>query len=125
MKKEKKNLLIIIGAIVLAIIILNAIFFFVTSNGGSNIMKTEEERYAKFEADIACQMEEAGMAEDEAAIMSIITGMAAIAEKHGFTQEEITTNMQKYANDINHQQLILKEVEKECPDLLNFVELDA
>ena len=126
MNKKNKKLLIIGGIIVISLLIINGIYFFVLSdnNSGNSIVKSEEERYAEFEADIACQMAEAGENEDETTIMSIITGMAAIAEKHGFTQEDITKNMQKYQNDINHQQLVLKEVEKECPQLLELVELE-
>jgi len=118
----KKIVYYCVGAIIFLLIFLVLIFFFAgkdSSNGTSistnsvkQIIPTEKQKYADFEAEFACQI--LGIT-DDTQMMSILSGFNALASKYGFTSEQVQQNVLKYQNDLEFKQLAFNSMKEQCP----------
>ena len=122
-KGIQKN--IIIGIIVIAVVVIIAIFIFrggseegssTTQSSGS--VSNEEQKYAEFEAELTCELLGAASTED---IVGVMGKTASVMEKYGYDDAEYNILKTKYASDDDFKALIVSEMGKTCPELVNQV----
>jgi len=118
-----KKVMIGVGVVIIVII---AIFIFsggseeVTSTtpgaGSSSSVSNEEQKYAEFEAELTCELLGAESAED---IVAIMEKTVSVMQKYGYDDAEYNRLKTKYANDNDFKTLVISEMEKECPELVD------
>lgn len=79
----------------------------------SNDKKT---RFAKLQAELACDL--AG-AESGSDVTNAMSDFPALAEKYGFTEAELNTLNAKYENDEEMKKMASDEIKKLCPELIS------
>ena len=91
----------------------------------SNVQKSTMERYADFEAELGCKMFEAGVGEDGDMVMKILAETPAIAEKHGFTANDVVELTEQYHEDDEFMNLVMGKMQKDCPEVIELMEEQA
>jgi hypothetical protein len=80
----------------------------------ATVSGSEEDRYAKLNAEVACNLLE----DPEGNAAKTITDFPDTASKYGFTAEELDALLTKYENDDAFKQKIQDEMSDMCPDVL-------
>ncbi len=124
--KSSKKAVIIIAVIAIVIIVVISVLLIVgpssegagenaAENSGASSATSEEQKYAEFEAELTCELLEAGSAGDIAAVLE---KTASVMEKYGYDDAEYNRLKTKYENDAGFKALVLEEMEDRCPGLI-------
>ena len=110
-----------------AVVIMVAIVLVVILSGGKNssgstvmsITLVEKEKYARFEAEIACEMVDIVKDADasETFIQDTLKILENVSAKYGYTMSEIEANKAKYENDAEVQIMARNYVFEICPEI--------
>src|SRR3989344_8085269 len=109
---------LLIGLIVLVFIAIGALLIFSSPDkkiSGSVISGSvingisDEARYAKFSAELACDLVD--NLEGEEILDTTLSSFEKYGDKYDFSTEEIQTLQLKYGSDLEFQKLVLEEME--------------
>jgi len=127
---KKKHLWIIIGS---AVVLLLLIILLLSggkkgSSGISTLTLSEKEKYAKFEAEVACDlvdvMKNADSTDANTFIQNTLQIIQTNAAKYGYTESEIEANKAKYENDAEFMELAKNYMLEICPEVANMASSD-
>ena len=119
------NKIPIIGAVIVVVILLGVVFLnsdnssSMSGNTIKNPVLTEKEKYAKFEAEVACAMVDIVKEADEGEtfLKDSLKIIQEVSAKYGYTASEIEANKAKYENDEEFQNLAKDYVFEICPEI--------
>jgi len=119
-KKQKK--MIGIGAAIAIVLILIVVFSGGKSSSNAGIVPvtlTEKEKYARFEAEVACEMVDILKDADtsETFMQDTLKVLEDVSAKYGYTMSEIEANKAKYENDAEFQGMARDYVLEICPEI--------
>ncbi len=117
----KKSIIFIIVAVVL-VLVLSTVGIILMNSGsessgssGLNFVDNEKQKYADFEAEIACMF----IGIDESANMfQVLSQVVDLTAEYGYTEQELTDNIAKYRNDTEFQQMAFDSMQNQCPEKL-------
>lgn len=130
--KIKKQNMVVIGVIVVIAIVLVVLF---SGESGEketrdipqgNIPKvtggesatSEEQKYAEFEAELTCELLGATDAEG---VVSTMQKTISLMEEYSYDDKEYNRLKAKYGDDESFKALIVSEMKKRCPELVDQV----
>lgn len=113
---------VMIGTCVVIVVII-AIFIFSGGSGeksstsqGVGSSSNEKQKYIEFEAELTCELLEATSAED---IVRTMEKTVSVMDKYGYDDNEYNRLKTKYANNDDFKTLVISEMEKVCPELID------
>jgi hypothetical protein len=117
-KRNKKYL--IHGIIGLVVLLLIGFMMFGSSKENSTRVApkvlTEKEKYAKFEAQLTCDLADSKSADD---IWQSMGKISALAEEYGYTAQNVETFRTEYENDLEFQKTVLEFMREICPEVVS------
>lgn len=82
------------------------------TNNSPNILMTEKEKYANFEAEFSCKL--LGIT-DGAEMLKILGSFENFTIEHGYTAEMVQANVEKYSKDEEFRQIAFNDMRTLCP----------
>jgi hypothetical protein len=132
MNKKQKQMIGIGAAVLIVVVILVAVFSGGSNSYGLPALSTlsEKEKYAMFEAEVACKlMESMQDIEDSEDVSGFIQGTLQVLddvnERYGYTISEIEANKMKYATDTEFQNLARDYAFRICPEIANELSMSS
>jgi len=120
---KKKHLWIIIASAIALLLLI--ILLMSSGKEGSSSVSTltlsEKEKYAKFEAEVACDlvdiMKDADNTDANTFIQNTLQVVQTNADKYGYTTADIEANKAKYENDAEFMELAKNYMLEICPEV--------
>ena len=86
--------------------------------GGAIGTMSEQERYAKLSAELACDL----IDNQGGDVLETLENLESYVQKYGFTVEDLESLQTKYENDVSIQKMAVEEMQELCPDSIPKIE---